>query len=43
MNYELTQTSFETVGSPANDFTEDGGPLFGFAHADDEDDEVRSE
>lgn len=39
----LTQTSFVTDGKPPNDFTDDGGPLFGFAHADDEDDDVRSE
>lgn len=39
----LTQTSFVTDGKPPNDFTDDGGPLFGFAQAADDDDDVRSE
>lgn len=39
----FTQTSFATDCKPPNDFTEEGGPLFGLAHADDEDDDVRSE
>lgn len=43
INYELTQTSFVTDCNPPNDLTDDGGPLFGFAHADEEDDDGRSE
>lgn len=39
----LTQTSFVTDCKLPNDLTDDGGPLFGFTHADDDDDDVRSE
>lgn len=43
IKFQLTHTSFVTDCNPPNDLTDDGGPLFGFAHADDDEEDVRSE